>query len=313
MRPARLDDLDQIVALRLALLREYREHPLYIRSARRRARSRARRSVLHAADRARRDHFARRTRSGSVVGTLALRRRTGSPLLLPERYCYVSSVYVAPGGAAARRASRALRRGRALVRRARRSTRCGCTTRRRRTPRPPCGARSASRSSKRSVAACFRRDAAVAPGIADARRALADAGHHDLAHVRLGRLRGRRARRDCARVDAVRQRDGRRDRRAFGTHARRGDAQDERVPSMVERLASALSLGSPEMMPPVPAGSDRDDRRAHRRRDAARDRRSVAGRARRSSSAAARSVCSPSAPTRCTCSATRRARRCGGT
>jgi len=31
-------------------------------------------------------------------------------------------------------------------------------------------------------------------------------------------------------------------------------AQDERVPSMVERLASALSLGSPEVMPPVPAG-----------------------------------------------------------
>lgn len=31
-------------------------------------------------------------------------------------------------------------------------------------------------------------------------------------------------------------------------------AQDERVPSMVERLASALSLGSPEIMPPVPSG-----------------------------------------------------------
>ena len=31
-------------------------------------------------------------------------------------------------------------------------------------------------------------------------------------------------------------------------------AQDERVPSMVERLASALSLGSPEIMPPVPTG-----------------------------------------------------------
>src|SRR6185312_11038616 len=31
-------------------------------------------------------------------------------------------------------------------------------------------------------------------------------------------------------------------------------AQDERVPSMVERLAAALSMGSPEMMPPVPAG-----------------------------------------------------------
>ncbi len=31
-------------------------------------------------------------------------------------------------------------------------------------------------------------------------------------------------------------------------------AQDERVPSMVERLAAALSMGSPEMMPPVPIG-----------------------------------------------------------
>ena len=30
--------------------------------------------------------------------------------------------------------------------------------------------------------------------------------------------------------------------------------QDERVPSLVERLASALSLGSPEIMPPVPSG-----------------------------------------------------------
>ena len=31
-------------------------------------------------------------------------------------------------------------------------------------------------------------------------------------------------------------------------------AQDERVPSMVERLAAALSLGSPEILPPVPTG-----------------------------------------------------------
>ena len=30
--------------------------------------------------------------------------------------------------------------------------------------------------------------------------------------------------------------------------------QDERVPSMVERLAAALSLGSPEILPPVPTG-----------------------------------------------------------
>jgi len=32
-------------------------------------------------------------------------------------------------------------------------------------------------------------------------------------------------------------------------------AQDERVPSMVERIAAAMSLGSPEMLPPVPVGS----------------------------------------------------------
>jgi len=31
-------------------------------------------------------------------------------------------------------------------------------------------------------------------------------------------------------------------------------AQDERVPSLVERLASALSLASPEILPPVPTG-----------------------------------------------------------
>lgn len=32
-------------------------------------------------------------------------------------------------------------------------------------------------------------------------------------------------------------------------------AQDERVPSLVERLAAALSLGSPEIMPPLPSDS----------------------------------------------------------
>jgi CMP/dCMP kinase len=51
---------------------------------------------------------------------------------------------------------------------------------------------------------------------------------------------------DNAMVDAVAERSGL-------TRAE-VSAQDERVPSMVERLASALSLGSPEIMPPVPAG-----------------------------------------------------------
>lgn len=51
---------------------------------------------------------------------------------------------------------------------------------------------------------------------------------------------------DNAMIDAVTERSGLT--RAEVTE------QDERVPSMVERLASALSLGSPEIMPPVPTG-----------------------------------------------------------
>jgi Cytidylate kinase-like family len=49
---------------------------------------------------------------------------------------------------------------------------------------------------------------------------------------------------DNAMVDAVAARSGL-------TRAE-VSAQDERVPSLVERLASAISLASPEMMPPVP-------------------------------------------------------------
>ena len=51
---------------------------------------------------------------------------------------------------------------------------------------------------------------------------------------------------DNAMIDAVAERSG----------LTRAEVleQDERVPSMVERLASALSLGSPEIMPPVPTG-----------------------------------------------------------
>ena len=51
---------------------------------------------------------------------------------------------------------------------------------------------------------------------------------------------------DNAMVDAIAERSGL-------TRAEVSE-QDERVPSMVERLAAALSLGSPEVMPPVPAG-----------------------------------------------------------
>lgn len=46
-------------------------------------------------------------------------------------------------------------------------------------------------------------------------------------------------------IDAVAERSG--------LTRREVSEQDERVPSMVERLAAALSLGSPEIMPPVPS------------------------------------------------------------
>lgn len=51
---------------------------------------------------------------------------------------------------------------------------------------------------------------------------------------------------DNAMIDAVAERSG--------LTVAEVSAQDERVPSMVERVASALSLASPEMMPPVPSG-----------------------------------------------------------
>jgi cytidylate kinase len=51
---------------------------------------------------------------------------------------------------------------------------------------------------------------------------------------------------DNAIIDAVAERSG--------LSPAEVSAQEERVPSLVERIASALSLGSPEIMPPVPTG-----------------------------------------------------------
>ncbi len=51
---------------------------------------------------------------------------------------------------------------------------------------------------------------------------------------------------DNAIIDAVAERSG--------LTTAEVTAQEERVPSIVERLASALSMGSPEIMPPVPSG-----------------------------------------------------------
>src|SRR4051794_16715533 len=94
VRPARVRDLDAVVALRLALLREHPDHPIY---------GRLRTEI----DRRARDPFASQLRGtnetillgeldGSVVGILRCVESIGSPLLEPTRYAYVSSVYVRP-------------------------------------------------------------------------------------------------------------------------------------------------------------------------------------------------------------------------
>jgi len=94
VRPAAVGDLTDIVELRLALLREYGDDPLY-RRLREDARERAR--ELYLTQLASPDEtmlLAERARR--VVGILRCVDALGSPLLRPERYCYVSSVYVVP-------------------------------------------------------------------------------------------------------------------------------------------------------------------------------------------------------------------------
>jgi aminoglycoside 6'-N-acetyltransferase I len=94
VREATPRDLAAVVALRLALLREHPEHPVY---------GRLRRDV---ADRAR-ELFASQLRSpneviflaeqdGEAIGVLRCVESVGSPLMEPARYAYVSSVYVRP-------------------------------------------------------------------------------------------------------------------------------------------------------------------------------------------------------------------------
>jgi GNAT superfamily N-acetyltransferase len=94
VRAARLGDLDAIVELRLALLREYGDTPLYA-SLRPDAPARARDlyfSQLVSPD----ETMLLAERGGHIVGMLRCVDTVGSPLLHPDRYCYVSSVYVRP-------------------------------------------------------------------------------------------------------------------------------------------------------------------------------------------------------------------------
>lgn len=92
VREATLRDLDAVVELRVALLREHPDHPIY---------GRLRPDVVERA----RGLFAAQLRSTmeviflaehgvAPVGVLRCVESVGSPLLEPARYAYVSSAYV---------------------------------------------------------------------------------------------------------------------------------------------------------------------------------------------------------------------------
>ena len=94
VREAKLDDLDVVVDLRLSLLREYGDHPLYGRlhpNARRRAFDLYRTQLASPHE----TMFVAEL-GDEIVGVLRCVDTPSSPLLTPERYCYVSSAYVKP-------------------------------------------------------------------------------------------------------------------------------------------------------------------------------------------------------------------------
>lgn len=94
VRRARLTDLETVIRLRLALLREHGRHPIYGR-------------LRPDAERRAREIFAMQLSSAGetmflaelgdrVVGILRCVESAASPLLDPPRYGYVSSVFVEP-------------------------------------------------------------------------------------------------------------------------------------------------------------------------------------------------------------------------
>lgn len=87
-------DLETVVRLRLALLREYPEHAIYGR-LRPDAESRAR-TLYEAQLRGTSEVIFLAEREGEVLGILRCVDAPASPLFELERYGYVSSVYVEP-------------------------------------------------------------------------------------------------------------------------------------------------------------------------------------------------------------------------
>lgn len=94
VRRATIADLDTVIELRLALLREYGDHPIYGRlhpEAETRARA-VFAQQLQSPDQA----LFLAARDGRIAGVARCVDSKGSPLLMPDRYCYVTSVYVRP-------------------------------------------------------------------------------------------------------------------------------------------------------------------------------------------------------------------------
>jgi ribosomal protein S18 acetylase RimI-like enzyme len=94
VRDAAARDLEAVVALRLALLREHPDHPIYGR-LRADVNDRAR-SLFAAQLRSTMEVILLAEMDDAVVGVLRCVESVGSPLLDPPRYAYVSSAYVRP-------------------------------------------------------------------------------------------------------------------------------------------------------------------------------------------------------------------------
>jgi GNAT superfamily N-acetyltransferase len=94
VRAASAADLARVVELRLALIREHGDNPVY-RRLRPDASERARRLfATQLASSSERIFLAEE--EGKVVGIIRCVETVGSPLLDPARYAYVSSAYVLP-------------------------------------------------------------------------------------------------------------------------------------------------------------------------------------------------------------------------
>lgn len=89
-----MQDLETIIDLRLSLLREYGDHPIY-GQLRTDAAARAR-PMFSAQLESNSEAIFLAEEKDVAVGLLRCVESIASPLLLPERYCYVSSAYVRP-------------------------------------------------------------------------------------------------------------------------------------------------------------------------------------------------------------------------